>query len=727
MKSKIASALFRRDASSSSFGRYGAAASRTLTAQQLSGQPMPLDNQAYRTNAYGLDVNTTATTYDTATSTYTNTSEEEEGETTTASSSFGANKKSSFDRAIQKAIDQGRTGSSSRTTRAAAAPTLPAPRSASRSRKPSAPTRRASNSKTAADEDPFAGTPTFDAAFDSAFGATGITSTTAQAGSAVPARAPPQASSPPMNAPRPVSPSSMILDHVRRGSNNGKNQKNQKRLSVPESNKEPASHWIQAHPYQYHDNQRRFPASSNEAPASHHHQDQPPHQYRNINVAADALGTFQSSWPPSRAEVLAPQREDAVPPPTKHSAAAPNPSPSDEVRVREHSTARDARRERLARERMAAARSSSRSRTIAPDPPSSGDIKRDALNASDDIPDAFFASASPSVDTPNEPPTDNYYSAERHNPEVLPPAVYTRSRSISPRKARLQMAPPTATSSTTAHYVASSRRSQSQGRSSSGTSTSVSSSIDARSRASSRSRSSRRSRRHRSKSRNRSDATAASLASAMVAAEEESQFLDSLANHFPSNAAQMREYVPSTKSLENARMIKGLEDARIMIDRQVQKIRERETNSTSDAAPMHPRRTMPITGLSSRPTASPTAGSWLPAKNDGSYGTSTEAASNVLSEGGRPHYGASMSSMSPLRTLTASEQAYTHGFSLGRNRAMNPFEDEGDDFSAFGAIMSSDGSLSSRRRKGKTPRKLQSSNDLRVRGSPDAVADFQEF
>ena len=58
---------------------------------------------------------------------------------------------------------------------------------------------------------------------------------------------------------------------------------------------------------------------------------------------------------------------------------------------------------------------------------------------------------------------------------------------------------------------------------------------------------------------------------------------------------------------------------------------------------------------------------------------------------------------------------------------MNPFEDEGDDFSAFGAIMSSDGSLSSKRRKGKTPRKLQSSNDLRVRGSPDAVADFQEL
>lgn len=539
----------------------------------------------------------------------------------------------------------------------------------------------------------------------------------------MPARAPPQVSLPPMNAPRPVSPSSMILDHVRRGSKNGKILKNQKRPSVPESKKEPATHWIQAHPYQYHDNQTRFSASSNEAPASHHHQDQPPHQYRNNNVAADALGTFQSSWPPSRAEVLALQREDAVPPPTKGSAAAPNPSPFDEVRVRDHSTARDARRERFARERMAAARSSPRSRTIAPDHPSSGDIKKDALNASDDILDAFFVSASPSVDTPNEPPTDNYYSAERHNPEVLPPAVYTRSRSISPRKARLQMAPPTATSSTTAHYVASSRRSQLQGRSSSGTSTSVSSSIDARSRPCSRSRSSRRSRRHRSKSRNGRHATSASVASAMVATKEESQFLDSLANHFPSNAAQMREYVPSTKSLENASTIKGLENARIMIDRQVQKIRERETNSTSDAAPMHPRRTTPITGLSSRPTA----GSWLPAKNDDSYGTSTEAASNVLSEGGRPHYGASMPGMSPLRTLTASEQAYTHGFSLGRNRPMNPFEDEGDDFNAFGAIMSSDGSLSSRRQKNKTPRKLQSSNDLSVKGSPDAVADFQEF
>lgn len=43
------------------------------------------------------------------------------------------------------------------------------------------------------------------------------------------------------------------------------------------------------------------------------------------------------------------------------------------------------------------------------------------------------------------------------------------------------------------------------------------------------------------------------------------------------------------------------------------------------------------------------------------------------------------------------------------------------------ARMSSDGSLPSRRRKGKTPRKLQSGNDLRVKGSPDGVADFQEF
>jgi hypothetical protein len=150
----------------------------------------------------------------------------------------------------------------------------------------------------------------------------------------------------------------------------------------------------------------------------------------------------------------------------------------------------------------------------------------------------------------------------------------------------------------------------------------------------------------------------------MVAAEEESQFLDSLANYFPSSAAaRTREYAPSTKSLENARM---------MIDRQVQKIRERGTPSPSDAVPMHPRPTAPISGLPSRPTA----GSWLPAKSDGSYGTSPEVAANV----GRSRYDANMS---PLRTLSASEQAYTHG--LGRDRPMNPFEDEEDDFSAFGA------------------------------------------
>ena len=374
---------------------------------------------------------------------------------------------------------------------------------------------------------------------------------------------------------------------------------------------------------------------------------------------------------------------------------------------------------------MAAARSSSRSRTIARDPPSSGDLERDALNASDEATmDAFFASASPSVPvgTPNErPPTDVYRSAE-HNPEVLPSAIYTRSRSISPRKARSQMAPPTATSSTTAHYIASSRRSHSQGRSSNGTNTSVSSSIDARSRASSRSRSSRRSQRHMSKSRNSSNATAASVASALTAAEGESQFLDSLANQLSSNAAaRTREYAPSIKSLENSRIIRGVNDianARIMIDRQVQKIRERGASSTNDAVPMHPQPTPPVTDLPSRPTS----GNWLPAKSDGSYGTSLEAASSVLSEGARPPYGANMS---PLRTLSASEQAYTHG--LGRDRPMNPFEDEDDDFSAFGAIMSSDGSLPPRRRKGKTPRKLQNGNDLCVKGSPDAVSDFQEF
>mmetsp|Transcript_14244 Transcript_14244/g.40882 ORF Transcript_14244/g.40882 Transcript_14244/m.40882 type:complete len:578 (-) Transcript_14244:60-1793(-) len=548
----------------------------------------------------------------------------------------------------------------------------------------------------AAEEDPFAGMPTFDPDFDSALGA--VTSTTVQSAPApAPAPAPAQAST--MSASRSIhsnasrsTTSSKILNQVR---GNSSHRPNQRRSSTTPFNTEVP------------------PVSQNQAQP---HQQQQQQQHHN-NVDADYLRTFRSSRPSPRAEVLHRERqEDTTATPTDSTS---RPSPFDEVQVKEHerSTARDARRERLARERMAAARSSSSSRSRrreegspAPDPPSSCDLGRDGnsndvLNTSDEIlnstADAFFASAEPSA----------VRSAERHNPEEMASDFYTRSRSVSPRKARSQMAPPPTSSSSNPSKSARAR-SQSHGRSGgSSISGSIESSISSsrrstsRSRSHSRSRASSRSRRHRSKSRDGRDGT--SVVSVM-SVEEESQFLDSLANHFPPDL-RTREYNPSSKSLENARMI---------IDRQVHKIQEDLEHETS-VAPVRPQQlaSAPIKRLPPRPTTSP-------AKSGSSYGASLDAAATAHTVGGR-----SGGPSSVISNLSFSEEAYTHG--LGRNqadrgrRSMSAHEDEEeDDFSAFGAIMSSDGSLPSRRRN-ETPRKATSGNGLR--GSPDSVANFEQY
>ena len=331
-------------------------------------------------------------------------------------------------------------------------------------------------------------------------------------------------------------------------------------------------------------------------------------------------------------------------------------TPFDEVQAKEISTARDARRERLARERVADARSRSSPRSrphgTAPDPPSSSEMKREeALNTSDEIldsaADAFFASSSP---------------------EEMASQFYVRSRSVSPRKARSQMAPPTATRTT-----ASRARSQSQGRAS--LTDSITTTGRDRSRATSRSRTTSRGRGYRFKSRDGRDS--ASVVSGM-SVDEEFRFLDVLAKHFPADS-QMRDYNPSSKHQVNATMA---------MDRQIHKIREERVSAVS----MQPKPSSTPATIKIRPPR--------PTKPSSSYGASLEAAAKALSVDNRSHHGAGNSVISGL---TEPEEAYTHGLgrdegATNRRRSTNAVEDDEDEFSAFGAIMSTDGSLPSRRR-----------------------------
>ena len=516
---------------------------------------------------------------------------------------------SSVDSSFDRAINQGQRMASIPT---APSPTKGATTSSSRTRRSSASniatnpaTRVPKSSATAAsEEDPFAGMPTFDPDFDSVVGA--VTSTRVYPAPTV-APIPAPAAHPDAGT---TTASSKILNQVRNG---------KQKVPTPTLQGQPTQRQAQ------------------------------PSQARQAN---------RSPRPRPRAEMLQQVRRDIA----KPSKSASSSTPFDEVQGKEISTARDARRERLARERVvdARSRSSPRSRPhgTAPDPPSSSEMKREeALNTSDEIldsaADAFFASSSP---------------------EEMASQFYVRSRSVSPRKARSQMAQPTAT-----RTIASRARSQSQGRAGGSTRVGLTNSSATngrdRSRATSRTRTTSRGRSHRSKSRDGRDS--ASVVSGM-SVDEEFRFLDVLAKHFPADS-QMRDYNPSSKREVNATMA---------MDRQIHKIREERVS----AVPMQPKPSSTPATIKIRPPR--------PTKPSSSYGASLEAAAMALSVDNRSHHGAGNSVISGL---TEPEEAYTHGLgrdegATNRRRSTNAIEDDEDEFSAFGAIMSTDGSLPSRRR-----------------------------
>lgn len=606
MKQKLTS-VFRRGGSNGTPNMHHG----SLTAQQLSGQPVPLDDPIYRAN---VSSNAKAPTNDAdlTTSTHVNISAEDEEDKDASDLTFTAMfpdmNNSSADSSFDRAINQGQ--------RMASMPTAPSPTkgaatsggtrrsSANTGTGPAARVPR-SSATAASEEDPFAGMPTFDPDFDSVVGA--VTSTRVYpAPTSVPALTPAPASRPDTS----TTASSEILNQVRKG-------------------------------------KQKAPTPTLQGPPAQR-QSQPPQDRQE----------YRSPRPRPRAEMLQQVRRDIA----KPSDSASSSTPFDEVKDREISTARDARRERLARQRMNDARTRSsprpRPRGTAPDPPSSSEMKReaDALNTSDEIldsaADAFFASSSP---------------------EEMASQFYVRSRSVSLRKARSQMAPPASTRTTNSRA-----RSQSQGRAASCTISGLTDSGTVgrgRSRASSRSRTTSRGRSHRSKSRDGRDS--ASVVSGM-SVDEEFRFLDVLAKHFPAES-QMREYNPSSKSQVNARM---------MIDRQVHKICEERVQASA-------------TPVLSKPSSTPATIKIRPPRpsKSNSYGASLEAAAQALSVDNRSHHGAGNSVISGL---TEHEEAYTHGLgrdegATNRRRSRRAVEDDEDEFSAFGAIMSSDGSFPSRR------------------------------
>jgi len=598
---KIFTSVFRRGGANTPSGTGDFAGSSSFpTAQQLSGQPVPLDDAAYRVNA-GLDTSANDASALT-TSTEVNTSAEDTAEDvptftavfpTSTNHDAATGKDSSFDRAVSK----GQTMATLSSHHAPKSNTVP---SASASR------------------DPFAAMPTFEPDFDSVLGAFSAPSI-----SRTPAKTP----------------------------------------STPAYQALPAQR--QAQPVS-------VPGNAADIDAANLHQPR------------------ESPRPRPRAQMMQPVRQDNNKNNPSNSALHRN--PFDEVK--EQSTARDARRERLARERLAAARSSScrgrspsrRARRAPIDPPSSSEVNRrnsghdNALNTSDEI----LNSAA-----------DDFFAPPEPSPEEMAEQFYVRSRSVSPRRARSHVKAPSSPRTSTA-------RSQSQGRPAGGSSISGSTasgigSSRGRSRVSSRSRPNSRHQSHRLKSRDGRDS--ASVVSAM-SVDEESRFLDILAKHFPAESQTRDQYQPSGKSSEYARMRNDLH-----------RIREGRVHG---AALMQTQSSTPASASTHlpRPAKSVTT-------SGSGYGASLEAAARVLSVDNHSHY-----------AYDASVEAYTYGLGRGeraihrRSRSTSSLEVEEDEFSAFGAIMSSDGSMPARTRN-ETPRKPMAGKSHGR--SPAGVAEFGQY
>mmetsp|Transcript_29123 Transcript_29123/g.64183 ORF Transcript_29123/g.64183 Transcript_29123/m.64183 type:complete len:371 (+) Transcript_29123:357-1469(+) len=299
--------------------------------------------------------------------------------------------------------------------------------------------------------------------------------------------------------------------------------------------------------------------------------------------------------------------------------------------------------------------------------------------------DSFFDQSPASANTAARP--------RGPDPSELATTFFARSRSVSPSKRR-----PPATSSSSSRK--STGRSQSRGRSG-GSTTKRSSGRQGRSQSRSRSR------RHRSKSRDGGASVSSSLS-----IDEESQFLDCLADHFPPDV-RTRDYKLSKNSAGNARLL---------IDSQVRKIRQERIATAQSAAAVTERlrqlshqprhvhgagatatRTSLEQRSASRPGVSrPAASSSDHYDKQGSYGSrdgsnpvaaSLDAAARALSLSEPFDEGPSGTS-----SILSSEEAYVRGYERADHQSeLHAFprdDDEEDSFHAIGEIMSNGSSIS---------------------------------